>query len=336
MTPATLQRAPRTSWRPPADASMTGEQFLYLSREDVAAVAVDSDAARAAVIASFRALAEGRCTSLPKQPLTIGLGHAFQAMVAASAGQNIAAVKWLGITALDHGAALARIQAVICLNDYATGALLAVMDGDRVTLIRTAAMSAAAAEFLAPRSPASIGFIGCGAQAQAHLAAFRALYPQLGRHPRLQPHPRLRRGAGRASPRCRLAGSRHPIAGGRRAAERHPRHLRARRPWARAIPRPGLAEAGRLRGGRRRGPQLAGHEPGRVRRAGDGFDEPGGHAGRHRRQSRRTRLRLRPRSPRQRCRAAAWRPRVVQLQGVRDRRSRSGEPGLRSGPDPAA
>ena len=55
------------------------------------------------------------------------------------------------------------------------------MDGDLVTLLRTAAMSAAAASVLAPPEPRSLGFIGCGAQAMAHLAAFRALYGQLER-----------------------------------------------------------------------------------------------------------------------------------------------------------
>ena len=312
---------------------MIGEQFLYLSREDVAAAAVDPDAARAAVIASFRALAEGRCTSLPKQPLTIGPGHAFQAMVAASAGQNIAAVKWLGITALDHGAALARIQAVICLNDYATGALLAVMDGDRVTLIRTAAMSAAAAEFLAPRSPASIGFIGCGAQAQAYLAAFRALYPQLGAiHAFSRTH---------ASAKA-LAAQAH-AAGLQGVATRSPEDVvRQSDILVTSVPAaPGLApflDPGWLK------PDafVAAVDVGRswlatnldafAVLATDSMSQADMLAGTDGNLAGRA-FDCDPRRPRQRCRAAAWRPRVVQLQGVRDRRSRSGESGLRSGPD---
>jgi len=55
------------------------------------------------------------------------------------------------------------------------------MDGDLITLIRTAAMSMAAAHFLAPPAPLVLGFIGCGAQAFAHLTSFRALYPGLER-----------------------------------------------------------------------------------------------------------------------------------------------------------
>jgi ornithine cyclodeaminase/alanine dehydrogenase len=145
------------------------QQFLYLSRADVAAAAIDPAAARDAVISAF---GNPDTVSLPKQPLQAGPGHAFQAMVAASPGQDIATVKWLGMA--DGG-----IHALICLNDFATGALLAVMDGDLITLIRTAAMSMAAAHFLAPPAPRVVGFIGCGAQAFAHLAAFQALYPSL-------------------------------------------------------------------------------------------------------------------------------------------------------------
>jgi ornithine cyclodeaminase/alanine dehydrogenase len=147
------------------------QSFLYLSRADVAATAIDAVMARDAIMSAF---ADARNTSLPKQTLQIGAGHAFQGMVAASPGQDVATVKWLGI-------ASGAIHALICVNDFATGALLAVMDGDLITLTRTAAMSAAAAHFLAPPAPRVLGFIGCGAQAYAHLTAFRALYPSLER-----------------------------------------------------------------------------------------------------------------------------------------------------------
>jgi ornithine cyclodeaminase/alanine dehydrogenase len=42
-------------------------------------------------------------------------------------------------------------------------------------------MSAAAASFLAPAKPNTLGLVGCGAQAYAHLDAFVALFPGLER-----------------------------------------------------------------------------------------------------------------------------------------------------------
>lgn len=153
--------------------------LLYLSRGDVAALAITPREAREAVLAACRDHGAGRNRSLPKNTLEIGPGHGFQAMVAASAGDGIATVKWVAMAPVLPGSATPGINALICVNDLASGAPLALMDGDGITLVRTAAMSAAAALLLAPPEPKTIGFVGCGLQAQAHLAAFVDLYPGL-------------------------------------------------------------------------------------------------------------------------------------------------------------
>lgn len=153
--------------------------LLYLSRQDVEACAVTPREARAAVLAAFRDHAAGRNQSLPKSALALGPGHAFQAMTAASQAQAIATVKWVASAPSQPGSPVPSVSALICASDYATGAPLAIMDGDAITLIRTAAMSAAAASLLAPPEARIIGFVGCGLQAHAHLAAFHDLYPGL-------------------------------------------------------------------------------------------------------------------------------------------------------------
>jgi alanine dehydrogenase len=68
---------------------------------------------------------------------------------------------------------------VVCVSDYNTGVPLAILDGNAITELRTAAVSAAAAWYLAPNHPRAIGLVGCGAQARAHLDAFAALFPSL-------------------------------------------------------------------------------------------------------------------------------------------------------------
>ncbi len=153
--------------------------LLYLSRGDVAALAITPREAREAVLAACRDHAAGRNRSLPKNTLEIGPGHGFQAMVAASAGDGLATVKWVAMAPVLPGSATPGINALIGVNDLSSGAPLALMDGDEITLLRTAAMSAAAASLLAPPEPKTIGFVGCGLQAQAHLAAFLDLYPGL-------------------------------------------------------------------------------------------------------------------------------------------------------------
>lgn len=153
--------------------------LLYLSHEDVRACAVTPSEAREAVLGAFRDHATGRNQSLPKTALSLGPGHAFQAMTAASEAQAIATVKWVASAPSQSGSTAPSVSALICVSDYATGAPLAVLDGDEITLVRTAAMSAAAASLLAPPDARAIGFVGCGLQAYAHLAAFHDLYPGL-------------------------------------------------------------------------------------------------------------------------------------------------------------
>jgi ornithine cyclodeaminase/alanine dehydrogenase len=153
--------------------------LLYLSRGDVQALAIAPSEAREAVLRAFRDHAAGLNQSLPKSALGLGPGHGFQAMTAASSAQSIATLKWVSMAPVPPKSPVPGINALICVSDYVSGAPIAVLDGDEITLIRTAALSAAAASRLAPPAPRTIGFVGCGLQAHAHLAAFLDLFPGL-------------------------------------------------------------------------------------------------------------------------------------------------------------
>ncbi|HEV7327512.1 MAG TPA: ornithine cyclodeaminase family protein [Bosea sp. (in: a-proteobacteria)] len=153
--------------------------LLYLSHKDVQACAVSAREAREAILRAFRDHAAGLNRSLPKSALALGPGHAFQAMTAASQAQAIATVKWVASAPTQPGSSMPSVSALICASDYETGVPLAILDGDEITLTRTAAMSAAAASLLGPAEARTIGFVGCGLQAHAHLAAFHDLYPGL-------------------------------------------------------------------------------------------------------------------------------------------------------------
>lgn len=154
-------------------------RLLYLSRDDVRSLALSPGDVRNAVLQAFRDHAAGLNHSMPKSLMALGPGHGFQAMSAASQGDGIATVKWVGMTTPVAGSPAPAVSAVICVNDYESGVPLAIMDGDEITLVRTAAMSAAAASLLGPVAPRTIGFVGCGLQAHPHLAAFLDLHPGL-------------------------------------------------------------------------------------------------------------------------------------------------------------
>jgi ornithine cyclodeaminase/alanine dehydrogenase-like protein (mu-crystallin family) len=69
--------------------------------------------------------------------------------------------------------------AVIELLRRATGEPLAVLDGTLITEMRTAAVSAVALDALAARSVRTLGILGSGVQARAHLQALRQVRPGL-------------------------------------------------------------------------------------------------------------------------------------------------------------
>jgi len=70
-------------------------------------------------------------------------------------------------------------MAVIELLSRATGEPLAVMDGRLITEMRTAAVSAVALATLMPPQARSLGILGSGVQARAHIRAFREVWPSL-------------------------------------------------------------------------------------------------------------------------------------------------------------
>ena len=78
---------------------------------------------------------------------------------------------------------LATHMAVVELLKRATGEPLAVMDGRLITEMRTAAVSAVALAALVPlhfdARPKSLGILGSGIQAEAHIAALRTVWPEL-------------------------------------------------------------------------------------------------------------------------------------------------------------
>jgi ornithine cyclodeaminase/alanine dehydrogenase-like protein (mu-crystallin family) len=70
-------------------------------------------------------------------------------------------------------------MAVIELLSRATGEPLAVMDGRLITEMRTAAVSAVALDALASDAVRSLGILGSGVQARAHIQALRIVRPSL-------------------------------------------------------------------------------------------------------------------------------------------------------------
>lgn len=153
-----------------------GRDILYLSNDDILACNPGLAAVDRAVEAMFAAKADGSARMKPKLALHAAEGTLFLASPGVLAKPAYAGIKWVGV-ADNAKRGLPHIAGVILLSDAETGLPLAVMDASWITGARTAATTVAAAKRLARKDSQSIGFIACGVQARAHLAALRPHFP---------------------------------------------------------------------------------------------------------------------------------------------------------------
>ena len=79
------------------------------------------------------------------------------------------AVKLVGVFPGNVGLGLEPHPAVICLLDATTGVCLALMDGEEITGLRTAAGAALSTRALAREDASVLAIVGSGVQARAHL-----------------------------------------------------------------------------------------------------------------------------------------------------------------------
>lgn len=116
----------------------------------------------------------------PKAVITPPDNRYMMATLAAADDPPFLAVKALVLNPDNPQQGLPSINSLVTLLDSRSGLPLAVIDGNWVTAIRTAGLSAVAAKRLARPDASVAAFIGCGVQAHSHLQAFAALFPLTG------------------------------------------------------------------------------------------------------------------------------------------------------------
>lgn len=154
-------------------------QLLYLSASAIAELALSPDEVRESVESVFRESAAKKAWSPPKTTISLGPGHFLQTLVAARHDPPVGAAKFLAVCSTNADKGLPNVHSLIVLNDTRTGKTLAIMDGQWITAVRTAAMTGLAAKRLAAPDSESIGFVGAGSQALAHLIALPRVLPRL-------------------------------------------------------------------------------------------------------------------------------------------------------------
>jgi ornithine cyclodeaminase/alanine dehydrogenase-like protein (mu-crystallin family) len=147
---------------------------LFLSRSEVESV-LDPEALLEAVAEGFMALSAGAVEAPPRQAVTAD-GGIFLTMAGRRAGSPVA-VKLVGVFPGNVAQGLDPHPAVVCLFDATTGRCLAVMDGEAITALRTAAGSALSARALAREDARVLAVVGSGVQARAHLRMLPLVRP---------------------------------------------------------------------------------------------------------------------------------------------------------------
>ena len=149
--------------------------MLVLDKREVESL-LDPDALRAAVAAALSDLSAGRASMPTRIAALVAEREALLAAMPAylpSAG----ALTTKLVSLFPRNTDRPTHQAVIVAFDPLTGTPAALMDGEAITAARTAAGSALATDLLARKDATTLGVLGTGVQARAHLRALTRVRP---------------------------------------------------------------------------------------------------------------------------------------------------------------
>ncbi|MGW7680951.1 ornithine cyclodeaminase family protein [Kribbella sp. NPDC054772] len=148
-----------------------GRPILALSRAEIAKT-LEMPAVIEAVEQAHAALSTGGAAQAERSTVEVPGGTTLLVpMTAAIASQSVAGIKLLTDTPANAARSLPVQQSTVLLVDPETGSCEAILDGPALTLFRTAAASAVATRHLARGGSRTLGLVGAGAQARAHLDA---------------------------------------------------------------------------------------------------------------------------------------------------------------------
>jgi ornithine cyclodeaminase/alanine dehydrogenase len=157
---------------------------VLLTRSDVAKLVAMPEVI-AAVEGAFAAHGRGAALMPPKVyldlPVHRGDFRAMPAYLPADGDRPArAGVKWVNSHPENpRKHALPSVMGAYLLSDPETAEPLVLMDATLLTAMRTGAAGAVATRHLGPAEPKTIGFVGCGVQAEVLWQAHKVLWPEL-------------------------------------------------------------------------------------------------------------------------------------------------------------
>jgi ornithine cyclodeaminase/alanine dehydrogenase len=149
----------------------------FLSEADLERLALTTQDVIASIEGLIQGLAAGTVWSAPKAVMLPPDGRYMMAALAAADDPPLLAVKTVILNPKNSERGIPLINGVVTMLDSGTGLPVAVIDGNWVTAVRTAGLSATAAKAMARPDSSIAAFIGSGVQARSHLRAFADLFP---------------------------------------------------------------------------------------------------------------------------------------------------------------
>jgi len=151
--------------------------ILYLSASDLAGLSISTQEVIESIEKLLVARSRSEAWSAPKAVIQPADGRYMMAALAAADEPSLLAVKTVILNPRNPDQGIPQINGLVTLLDGRTGIPVGVMDGNWITEVRTAGLSAVAAKYLARPDASVAGFVGCGVQARSHLRAFATTFP---------------------------------------------------------------------------------------------------------------------------------------------------------------
>lgn len=149
----------------------------YLSEETLSTLVLSTNEIIESIENLIFGCANGSAWSAPKVVILPDDGRYMMAALAAADEPPYLAVKAVVLNPRNADKNLPQINGLVTMLDSESGLPVAILDGNWVTAVRTAGLSAVAAKYMAREDATVAAFIGCGVQARSHLNAFSELFP---------------------------------------------------------------------------------------------------------------------------------------------------------------
>jgi ornithine cyclodeaminase/alanine dehydrogenase len=157
---------------------MTTKQAIpYLSQETLSSLKISTRDVVDSIEFLISSFEKQTAWSAPKAVILPEDGRYMMAALAATDAPPVLAVKTVVLNPRNPERGLPQINGLVTMLDSDTGLPIAILDGNWITAVRTAGLSAVAAKRMANQESSIVAFIGCGVQAKSHLQAFSDLFP---------------------------------------------------------------------------------------------------------------------------------------------------------------